>query len=153
MDFHAPIGKKKAAGLLSLSTAAMLLGLGYFQFRQKPLNPALLRVADDLKKMEAEFNNFKNQNGAYPNNTPTGQTPQGMEKVGEYFKNPTPIGGSYDWEGPESWGFAGIAIQQPTHGVAGLLELDQLIDDGKLYTGKFRFQHNSYIWIIQEKSS
>lgn len=136
------------AGLVGLP----ILGFGIYFLRATPVSASLIQVAADLKKLEQAILDCKTKLGSYPANVPTGEVPAGMDEFASMFKEDTPIGGNYDWEGPDTWGYAAIAIQKPKMSIAKLLELDKKIDDGKLYTGKFRFIHDNYSWMIEENA-
>ncbi len=68
------------------------------------------------------------------------------------FTSPTPLGGNYNWEGPDNYPYAGIAIQNPNDGDRLMIMLDAKIDDGDLTTGRFRKTPNGrYTFMLWEK--
>ncbi len=64
---------------------------------------------------------------------------------------PTPLGGFYNWEGPDNYPYAGISLFNTTAPLRVIEMLDRLLDDGDLTTGNFRETPNGrYTYILQE---
>ena len=75
----------------------------------------------------------------------------------EYYINPdvwgktTLMGGTYNWEGPDGYPYAGISIFGATAPQEDLELLNTMLDDGDLTQGKFRQTPNGrYTYIIEE---
>ena len=65
--------------------------------------------------------------------------------------DPTPLGGNYNWEGPDNYPYAGVAILGATADVGTMEILDAKLDDGDLATGSFRLTPNGrYTYIFDE---
>ena len=63
----------------------------------------------------------------------------------------TPLGGNYNWGGPDYYPYAGISLFQPTAPASTFAVLDARFDDGDLTTGKFRITPNGrYTYILAE---
>jgi type IV pilus assembly protein PilA len=64
---------------------------------------------------------------------------------------PTDLGGNWNWEGPDNYPYAGIAILGATEPVSKIRQLDKILDDGALTTGRFRQTPNGrYTFILDE---
>ena len=68
------------------------------------------------------------------------------------WANETPVGGYYNWDGPDSYPYAGLSIDPPSEVALSEREmLDELMDDGDLSQGRFRTGTNGRpTWIIEE---
>ncbi|MCB0354864.1 MAG: hypothetical protein KDD64_15120, partial [Bdellovibrionales bacterium] len=79
--------------------------------------------------------------------------PPGMEEyisLGEWSPT-TKLGGNYNWEGPDSYPYAGISITDSTAPIEDLRRLDQFLDDGDLSQGRFRQTPNGrFTYILEE---
>jgi len=81
--------------------------------------------------------------GDWPDDThravPSGMEGQIQESL---FTEETPIGGYFNWEGPNSYSYAGISIESFS-GDDSLIELvDTMLDNGDTSTGRFRITGN-----------
>jgi len=67
------------------------------------------------------------------------------------FTSGTPLGGYFNWEGPNNYSYAGVAIEAPSVEENLLVKLDKMLDDGNLNSGIFRKTPNSrYTYILWE---
>jgi type IV pilus assembly protein PilA len=62
----------------------------------------------------------------------------------------TPIGGFYNWEGPDSYPYAGLSIFSCPAPAEEIAMLDQLLDDGDVATGHMRVLNGRPTLIIEE---
>ena len=108
-------------------------------------------AASDLKLFEQAFTAYLIENEEYPNDTHI-VLPPGMDDfIPAEAWGQTPLGGTYNWEGPDFYPYSAIAFFEPTSGVDKFAILDRMVDDGNLATGKFRVTPNGrYTYIINE---
>lgn len=148
------MSEKNITQKLAPYSAALLIILiaifSYSLYQSMQKRMSMRSLGDELKLIESTLNKYYTTKGTYPNNVDAGIVPPGNTQLLELFKEPTPVGGRYDWEGPDDWGFAAVSIKNPQLSLGELLKLDQEIDNGKLYTGKFRLINNAYFWVIRE---
>ncbi len=115
------------------------------------------RIAEtitDLKTFETAFNTVALENGAYPNDSHVILPVNcGIEEfiTQNHWLGNTPVGGNYNWEGPDSYPYSGISILGATASTRVMEMLDAKLDDGDLAIGKFRLTPNGrYTYVIDE---
>ena len=120
---------------------------------------AILRqVASDLRIFGQAFKIYEIEYGIYPPDShldPPYHLPvgAGMEAYLplDAWVNTTPLGGNYNWEGPNSYPYAGISLFAATADATVMQRLDSMMDDGDLTTGDFRQTANGrYTYIVFE---
>jgi type IV pilus assembly protein PilA len=124
----------------------------YISYRKKA---QLTQIISDLNYFEKGFLAYEAVEGDFPNDTNI--VLPDLPKMAAYitpsiWNETTPLGGNYNWEGPDFYGFAGISITNPTAPQKDFELLDRMIDDGDLSQGKFRQAppFNRYTHIIRE---
>lgn len=111
-------------------------------------------AASDFKYFEKGFIAYALYEGDFPNDSHI--VLPDLPTMAEYIDpsvwgQTTPLGGTYNWEGPDNYPYAGIAIFQATASQSDLELLDSMLDDGDLTQGKFRQTPNGrYTYIIEE---
>lgn len=61
------------------------------------------------------------------------------------------MGGNYNWEGPDNYDYAGLAINGATKPESLFQVLDRMLDNGDLNSGRFRKTSNGrYTYILEE---
>jgi prepilin-type N-terminal cleavage/methylation domain-containing protein len=115
-------------------------------------------VAGDLRTFETGFLSYASDTGDFPPDShldPPYHLPTGVG-IEDYlpvtrWATPTPMGGNYNWEGPNNYSYAGVSLYQATVPASTLAMLDDRIDDGDLSQGRFRITPNGrYTYIIDE---
>ena len=115
-------------------------------------------VASDLRTFETGFLSYQTDTGIYPADShldPPYHLPpgSGMERYlpPQRWSQISPLGGYYNWEGPDSYPYAGISLFEPSAEASVFAMLDDKIDDGNLAQGRFRITPNGrYTLIIDE---
>lgn len=115
-------------------------------------------VAADLRTFETGFLSYQTDTGIYPADShldPPYHLPpgSGMERYVpvQRWAQTSPLGGNYNWEGPNNYPYAGISVFAPTAEASVFAMLDARVDDGNLGQGRFRITPNGrYTWILDE---
>ncbi|MFT4863260.1 MAG: prepilin-type N-terminal cleavage/methylation domain-containing protein [Pseudohongiellaceae bacterium] len=114
----------------------------------------LIETALKLGNWSREFRRWEIANGRFPNDSHAGLPAEAVRTLNiieSEWSAPTELGGTWNWEGPDGYPYAGIAILAPTATVQDIAQLDYILDDGILSTGKFRQTPNGrYTYIIWE---
>jgi prepilin-type N-terminal cleavage/methylation domain-containing protein len=108
----------------------------------------------DIKGFEKGFIMVSMDYGDFPDDShiilPPGYGLEKIISVDTWLKT-TPVGGNYNWEGPNAYPYAGIAILGATESEEVMLMLDTKIDDGNILTGWFRKTANGrHTYILEE---
>jgi len=139
----------------------------YIKYRRKG---QLAEIAANLSAFEKGFIAFALEHGGFPDDCHTDNGPFGLPdeldgvsntQIVKYIRTdawvkPTPLGGRYNWEGPDTYwdafGYVGISIDEGTAPQETFRLLDGLIDDGDLSSGKFRLTPNTrYTYMIRQQ--
>ena len=116
-------------------------------------------ISDMRSLTNNAFEQFAFERGDYPPNTAPGVVPlEIVPYLPKHFSwaNKTPIGGRWDWDRAANRGdtiygvYAGLSVYQPARTTPQMREVDKLVDDGNLLTGRFRSRLNGYIYILEE---
>lgn len=123
----------------------------YSEYRDRAKATA---VAADLKNFGMAFRAYALLEGQYPpdshNQLPPGA---GMEEFisPAAFNRETPLGGRYNWEGPDGYPYAGVSLFDCPAEIELIEVVDSTLDDGNLATGYFRQTPNGrYTYILEE---
>ena len=113
-----------------------------------------IATAGDFRTFGNAFRSYMMLEGEWPPDTieevPAGV---GMEVYlsPESFEREAPIGGRYNWDGPENHPYAGIALTTTPASIEQLEIVDDKLDDGNLNTGFFRRTPNGrYTYILED---
>ena len=113
-----------------------------------------VRVANDLRVFGGAFAQYAMENGQYPPDSdvalPAGA---GMETYlnARKWNETTAIGGTYNWEGPDVYPYAGVSVFNSSISDPELTLIDTIVDDGNLTSGHYRKTSNGrFTYIIEE---
>ncbi len=150
--------------LIELLVAIAILGvlaamaiMSYNSYRERA---KLGVIATDLRTFGISFEAYNVSNGCYPpdshneapNNLKNGYGTENYLPIGAWI-NPPYWGGFYNWEGPDTYSFAGISLYNTTATNSIMVRLDQLMDDGNLSSGRFRDESGRYTYIVNDNTS
>ena len=118
----------------------------------------LIHIASDLRNFRDGFTAYVVDNGCYPpdshNDAPfnliNGYGTENYLPINAWTEEPY-WGGFYNWEGPNSYPYAGISIYGTAASQEIMTKLDTVFDDGNLSSGVFRKTPNGrYTYIIND---
>ena len=142
--------------LIELMIVIVIIGMlasvaipNYYRYQ---LNAKVARTAAELRNFSAGFVGYVALHGDWPADSHA-TLPAGMEEFINpvHWANETPIGGNYNWEGPDTYPYAGLSVLDSGQPQEVLELLDQLLDDGDLTVGRFRAGTSGRpTWIIAE---
>jgi len=141
-----------AVGIIGL--LALIAIPAFIKARQRS---QVTQIASNLRVFSHAFQQYAIETGNYP---PDSHLPAPYHLpntlIEEYLNAPlwaetTSLGGNYNWEGLDSYPYAGISIFAATAPAARFQELDEMLDDGVLSEGQFRKTPNGrYTFILEE---
>lgn len=137
--------------LVVVALIGILAALGLVQLSIMTRRANVSSVASDLRNFRMAFIHYNLEHGSYPNDNNM-QVPPGMEHLLDerVFEDPTPLGGNYNWEGPNFYTYAGISLTNATAPADEIEMLDRMLDDGDLNSGAFRIAPNGRPTLIIE---
>jgi len=122
----------------------------YLNFQR---NARVGRTASEMRSLSQAFVAYYAGNGQYPTDSHLTLPPGMSEYINPaIWANGTPIGGNYNWEGPDNYPYAGLSIFPSTAAPVNELKmLDFMLDDGDLSQGNFRYGTNGRPTLIIEE--
>jgi len=156
------IEKNRGFTLIELMVSIAIIGIlaaiaipTFFSYQEKA---KLGGIVSDLKTFGVSFEAYNLANGCYPpdshNDAPynlkNGYGTENYLPIGAWTTPPA-WGGFYNWEGPNSYPYAGISLFGTTASASTMSQLDRMMDDGVLTSGKFRQTANGrYTYIVND---
>lgn len=131
----------------------ILATLGLPAFKKARERTQNTRLANDLRQFSGAFETYNLEHGAWPDDVNEGVMPDVMTGylVRSQFEERTVYGGNYDWEGPGAFAFsAGVSLRGTFLDDPQAADIDTILDDGNLSTGRFRSTGDSYVLILEE---
>ena len=144
--------------LVVVAIIGILAAIAVVAFENTILKARVASMATDLRTFETGFLSFHTDEGTFPPDShldppyhlPPGAGMEDYLPVHRWARE-TPLGGNYNWEGPDNYPYAGISLFASLAPASTLVMLDDKIDDGDLSQGSFRLTPNGrYTWIIDE---
>jgi prepilin-type N-terminal cleavage/methylation domain-containing protein len=114
----------------------------------------LTEMAQTLGHWGREFNMWAQRYGRYPNDSHIILPPEAADELAidsTIWLAETPLGGNWNWEGPDNYPYSGISILGVTASQEKIRQFDDIIDDGNINAGSFRKTPNGrYTYILEE---
>ena len=134
--------RRRGFTVLELMIVVVIIGLiagltvpRYVRYKQ---NAQVAATAAEIKLLSTAFVAYKAAFGDFPPDSHL-TLPAGMENFidPQIWADETPIGGHYNWEGPDFYPYAGLAVAGSAAPQWQINLLDTTLDDGNLNTGSF----------------
>ncbi|MCF7686822.1 MAG: prepilin-type N-terminal cleavage/methylation domain-containing protein [Cephaloticoccus sp.] len=110
------------------------------------------RFVSDLRTFSQAFETYAMENGTWPPNAGSGVVPAplvgGINATAWSAINT--LGGRWNWDFNRNGIMAGIAVTNITATASQLLDVDFMIDDGNLSTGRLRNVSGRYTLVLEE---
>lgn len=135
---------RRAFTLVEIMVVVVIIGLlasiaiaAISRVREKTENST---IASDLRTFGAAFEQYSLELGSWPPNGDAGVVPTGMDDRinGTAWRRGTPGAGRYDWEQGTFGVTAAISLFGCNFNDTRLAQVDALIDDGNINSGRFR---------------
>lgn len=139
--------------LLAVAIIALLAALALPAFNMASRSRQNAQAAGKLRTLIAAFEMYASETGDYPADVNRGVVPPEMTnyfaglKI-DWFSETNSLGGRWDWGKNQFGMLASIAIAGPSVSADQMRDLDQLIDDGDLNNGNFRYNGNEHYYYI-----
>ena len=136
--------------MIVVGIITILVAIAVPNYQEYTLKAELVETAKKLDSYIKRIQVYRVEHGEYPDDSHRAE-PVGLSMPPDWML-PTRLGGRFNWEGPDSYPYAGISIEgaslSPEH---EFQVLDSILDDGNLSTGKFRKTGNGrHTFIIDE---
>lgn len=106
-------------------------------------------LANNYRVYAAAFEVYATEHGVWPDDVNEGVIPPGMEGNLPRFREPSAVGGKWDWEMGIMGVTAGISLVGSTGSEAVFERVDEILDDGDLGSGRFFGNRDRYTFAIQ----
>lgn len=138
--------------LLVISIIGLLASLAIPAYSGYQLRAKVAATASELKGISAGFYAYLTDHESFPPDSHL-TLPPGMEIYlpPGLWADGTPIGGRYNWEGPDSYPYAGLSVFDSDESAETFEILDRMLDNGDLFTGRFRIGSNGRPTYILEE--
>ncbi len=140
--------------MIVVLTISLLATLAMPSFVKARNTSRLTVVANDIKVFGDAFDLYALERGGYPPDSHLVLPTPALEEYlnSEKWAEETAVGGNYNWEGPDSYPYAGISIYGTSAPEETMRNLDEILDDGDLNSGMFRLvaANGRYTYILEE---
>ena len=122
--------------IVVIGILVMMAAPNYWRYQR---NAKCARTASEMRSLSTAFVAYMALHGEFPPDSHL-TLPPGMEEFirPSVWTDGTPLGGTYNWEGPSNYGYAALSVFNSSEPVESFEILDGLLDDGDLGTGEFQ---------------
>ena len=106
-------------------------------------------LANNYRVYSAAFEMYATEYGSWPEDVNEGLTPPEMKGRLPRFRDPSIVGGKWDWEKEIMGVTAGISLVDSNGTEAVFKRVDAILDDGDLTTGRFFGNNDRYTYAIE----
>lgn len=130
--------------LVTVAIVGILAAIAIPQFSGYRLRAKIAATITEMRSFESAFHAYRTTNDDWPEDTHR-TLPVGMEEFinQRHWDEETPIGGFYNWEGPDNYDYAAIAIFNFPGEEETIEIMDSLVDDGDTTSGRFRISSDN----------
>jgi prepilin-type N-terminal cleavage/methylation domain-containing protein len=148
--------RQNGFGLAEVCVVLLVLGIlsaiaipNYYRAQRKS---RVGRTAAEMRNIGEAFLSYKLTTGFFP--LDSFHFPPEMDGyLDPALWDATPIGGTYNWEGPNNFAYAGVSIQPADAApVEEYQMIDAILDDGNLATGRFIIGTNGRATLLIDDS-
>ena len=153
------MGKKnRGFTLVEIMIVVVIIGLlaamGIPAFKRITLKSQGTTCANNLRQFAHAFEQYATEKGGWPENANAKEVPTGMDgRLPEVaWTTPTPGLHEYDWDTGVLEISAAISIR-PLAGYNAdplFVEIDKVLDDGNISTGRFRLVSDRFMYILED---
>ena len=140
--------------MIVVAIIGILAAIAVPQYQRYVERARLSETALRLGKWADEFSLWAQIYGRFPDDSHVVLPPEAAADLSidnTLWLATTQLGGNWNWEGPDNYPYAGIAIVGATEPAWKISMFDKIIDDGDLATGKFRLTANGrHTYILDE---
>ncbi len=136
--------------IVIIGMLATMVIAAFHHVRQQTQNSLIL---NGFRQFKSAFTTYEMENGSWPADVTEGILPDEMEGYisSAKFEDPTPVGGTWDWEQNVFGIIAGISLRNANVTDEQMKNVDEMLDDGNLNSGLFRVvDANAYTLVLQE---
>lgn len=110
------------------------------------------RFASDVRVFSQAFETYAMESGSWPANAGSGVVPTEVaDQISTAaWRAPNSLGGRWNWDANRLGVVAAISTTGVTASAAQMSDIDRMIDDGDLSTGRFRSMSGRYCWVLEE---
>lgn len=138
--------------MIVVAIIGLLAALALPSLQQARQRTQMTRIANDLRVFGAAFELYNLENRGWPPDTHN-VLPAGMADyldIEDWNRAPL-ANGNYNWEGPDSYSYAGISLFDTGANDDLMTILDGILDDGNLGSGLFlKTPNGRYTYILED---